>query len=222
LAWFFPVWLGFCPVWLGFFWFFSVWVWFGSVSVLGSNQFDLVFFGLTLFLSGLAWFFSVWVWFGFFSFRLIKPKPNRTGQFFQNFNRFNRVFFTVRFFRLFFSGFLGLIGFLVFLFTPIRKRFLKMKSMKDIYNVKLIDICLYKVKLMKIKLKIRLKICLLNIFVSFRPPGDTNREFSNHSSYRFFLLSNIHYSHAITSPKRVERIEFFFELCSHVKEIEHM
>jgi hypothetical protein len=115
---------------------------------------------------------------------------------------------------------------------------------------------------MKIKLKIRLKICLLNIFVSFRPPGDTNREFSNHSSYRFFHLSpgdtnrefsnhsshrffhlspgdtnrefsnhsshrffhvsNVHYSYAFTSLKRVERIEFFFELCSHVKEIEHV
>jgi hypothetical protein len=30
---------------------------------------------------------------------LIKSKPNRTGRFFQNFNRF---FFTVRFFQLFF------------------------------------------------------------------------------------------------------------------------
>jgi hypothetical protein len=37
--------------------------------------------------------------FGFFGFRLIKPKPNRTGRFFQNFNRF---FFTIRFFQLFF------------------------------------------------------------------------------------------------------------------------
>jgi len=50
--------------------------------------------------------------FGFFGFRLIKPKLNRTGRFFQNFNRF---FFTVRFFWFFFSGFLG---FLVFLLTP--------------------------------------------------------------------------------------------------------
>jgi hypothetical protein len=112
LAWFFPV-------WLSFFWFFSVWVWFGSVSVLGSNQFDLVFFGLALFLSGLAWFFSVWVWFGFFSFRLIKPKPNRTGQFFQNFNRF---FFTVRFFRLFFFQFSRFNQFFDFFFHPLLER----------------------------------------------------------------------------------------------------
>jgi hypothetical protein len=51
------------------------------------------------------------VWFGFFDFKLIKPKSNRTGWFFQNFNRF---FFTVRFFRLFFFGFLDLMVFLVF------------------------------------------------------------------------------------------------------------
>jgi len=61
------------------------------------------------------YFFSVSVRFGFFSFLLIKLKPNRTGRFFQNFNRF---FFSVRFFRLFFSGFLGLISFLIFLLTP--------------------------------------------------------------------------------------------------------
>jgi hypothetical protein len=42
-------------------------------------------------------------------------KPNRTGQFFQNFNRF---FFRFGFFDYFFSGFLGLIGFLGFLLTP--------------------------------------------------------------------------------------------------------
>ena len=63
----------------------------------------------------LARFFSVWVRFGFFGFRLIKPKSNRTGRFFQNFNWFHQFFFTVRFFQLFFSGFLG---FLVFLLTP--------------------------------------------------------------------------------------------------------
>jgi hypothetical protein len=57
--------------------------------------------------------------FGFFGFKLIKPKPNRTGWFFQNFNLF---FFTVQFFRLFFSGFLGLIGFLVF-FSPLGNRY---------------------------------------------------------------------------------------------------
>jgi hypothetical protein len=58
--------------------------------------------GLARFFSGLAWFFSVWVRFGFFSFRLIKLKPNRTSRVFQNSNRFNRIFFMVRFFRLFF------------------------------------------------------------------------------------------------------------------------
>ena len=73
-----PVWLGFS----GFTWFFLVWLGFGSVfSSLGSVQF------------------------GFFGFRLIKSKPNRTGQFFQNFNWFNRFFFKVRFFRFFFLVF---------------------------------------------------------------------------------------------------------------------
>jgi hypothetical protein len=64
--------------------------------------------------------FLVWVWFGFFGFMLIKPKPNRTGRFFQNFNRFNQVFFTVWFFSYYFSGFLDLIGFSIF-FLPIEK-----------------------------------------------------------------------------------------------------
>jgi hypothetical protein len=54
----------FKPVWLGF----SVW--------LGFFRFGSIFS----------------VRFGFFIFKLIKPKPNRTGWFFQNFNRF---FFTV-------------------------------------------------------------------------------------------------------------------------------
>ena len=68
------------PVWLGFFVFGSFFpVWIG---------FFLVWLG----------FFLVSVRFGFFDFRLIKPKPNQTGRFFQNFNRFNRFFFTVRFF----------------------------------------------------------------------------------------------------------------------------
>jgi len=52
--------------------------------------------------------------FGFFGSKLKKPEPNRTGRFFQNFNRF---FFTVRFFWLFFFGFLSLIDFSVFLNT---------------------------------------------------------------------------------------------------------
>jgi len=63
----------------------------------------LGFFSLARFWHG----FSVWlgffpVRFGFSGSRLKKPKPNRTGQFFQNFNRF---FFTVRFFQLFFFWF---------------------------------------------------------------------------------------------------------------------
>jgi hypothetical protein len=56
----------------------------------------------------------------FFRFFLIKPKPNRTGWFFQKYNRFNRFFFGSVFSVIFFSGFLGLIGFPVFLLTPIR------------------------------------------------------------------------------------------------------
>jgi hypothetical protein len=69
---------------------------------------------------GLAWFrfFVVWVRFGFFGFRLIKPKPNQTGWFFQNFNLF---FSRFGFFGYFFSDFLDLIGFLVFLLTPNHK-----------------------------------------------------------------------------------------------------
>jgi hypothetical protein len=66
-------------------------VWFFWTKT-GSNQFDSVFSGLALFF----WFgsvFLVWVRFVFCGFRLIKPKPNRTGQFFQNFNRFNQFFF---------------------------------------------------------------------------------------------------------------------------------
>jgi hypothetical protein len=50
----------------------------------------------------------------FFGFLLIKLKLNRTGMFFQNFNRF---FSRFGFFGYFFSGFLGLISFLVFLLT---------------------------------------------------------------------------------------------------------
>jgi hypothetical protein len=56
-------------------------------------------------------FFSFWIRFSFFGFRLIKPKPNRTGRFFQDFNRF---FFMVWFFQLFFFNFLS---FLIFLLT---------------------------------------------------------------------------------------------------------
>jgi hypothetical protein len=68
---------------------------------------------------GLARFFSIFsvsvsVRFGFFSFLLIKPKPNQTGCFFLNFNRFNRFFFRFGFFSYFFSSLIGLISFSVF------------------------------------------------------------------------------------------------------------
>jgi len=114
--------LGQKPVQTGLARFFQFW--------LGFLGFGSVFFGLARFFwfgSVLARFFqfgSVFLRFfvGFGSVRLgfflIKPKPNRTGRFFQKFNRFNRFFFSVRFFQLFFSGFLGLIGFSVFLLTP--------------------------------------------------------------------------------------------------------
>ena len=58
------------------------------------------------------WLGFLRVWLGF---RFIKPKPNRTGRFFQNFNRF---FFTVQFFRLLFSSFLGFLGFFYFFTYP--------------------------------------------------------------------------------------------------------
>jgi hypothetical protein len=74
------------PVQTNQFWFFR--------TKTGSNRFGSVFF-------------PVWVWFGFFGFRLIKPKPNRTGRFFKIFNRFNRFFSRFGFFSYFFSGFLG-------------------------------------------------------------------------------------------------------------------
>jgi len=46
-------------------------------------------FWLGFFLFGSVFRFgSVWARFDFFGFLLIKPKPNRTGHFFQNFNRF--------------------------------------------------------------------------------------------------------------------------------------
>jgi hypothetical protein len=71
------------------------WVWLGFLG------FGLVFFVL-------ARFFSVWlgvffgsVRFGFFGFLLIKPKPNRTDRFFQNFN----WFFYGSVFQLFFVQF---------------------------------------------------------------------------------------------------------------------
>ena len=106
---------------------------FGSVRFFraktGSNRFGLVFSVLARFFPVLARFFrfgsvfsvfSVWlgfgsVWLGFFSgflsvsvrfgFLFIKPKPNRTGRFFQKINRFNWFFFgsvfSVNFFPVF-------------------------------------------------------------------------------------------------------------------------
>jgi hypothetical protein len=86
-------------VWLGFLGFGSVFsVNFGSVF----SDFGLVFFGLARFFSG---FLSVSVRFGFFGFLVIKPKPNRTGWFFQKFNRFNRFFFGSVFSVIFFLVF---------------------------------------------------------------------------------------------------------------------
>jgi hypothetical protein len=112
LAWFFRFWLGF----FGLARFFR----FGS----GLAQFWL---GLARFFSG---FLSVSVRFGFL---VIKPKPNRTGWFFQKFNRF---FFWFGFFGYCFSDFLGLIGFPVFLLTPTCK--IKMLLVKYIYKKELI------------------------------------------------------------------------------------
>ena len=70
--------------------------------------------------TSLARFFSGFFGFGsvqFFGFLLIKPKPNRTDWFFQNFNRFNRFFLRFGFFSYFFSG---LIGF-SFFFLPLKR-----------------------------------------------------------------------------------------------------
>jgi hypothetical protein len=69
------------------------------------SRFWLGFLGFGSVFPGLAWFFPVffvWVRFGFL---LIKLKPNRTGQFFQNFNRFNRFFLRFGFFGYFFLFF---------------------------------------------------------------------------------------------------------------------
>jgi hypothetical protein len=104
---------------------------FGSVQFFraktGSNQFGSVFLVLARFFSvclGFGSVFPVWlsfgsVWLGFFSvfcrFRfgsvfcgllLIKPKPNRTGRFFQKYNRFNRFFLGSVFSIIFISVFL--------------------------------------------------------------------------------------------------------------------
>ena len=76
-------------------------------------QFWLDFLGFGSIFSVLAWFFRLSlilaqlfsVRFGFFSFFLIKPKPNQTDRFFQNFNQFNQFFFSVQFFWFFFLVF---------------------------------------------------------------------------------------------------------------------
>jgi hypothetical protein len=90
---------------------FSVFSGFGSVFRFGSvfsvlARFFLVLAQFSRFwlgFSGLARFFcrffSVLVRFGFL---LIKPKPNRTGRFFQNFNRFFfGLIFSINFFLVF-------------------------------------------------------------------------------------------------------------------------
>jgi len=104
------------------------WFRFGSVRFFrektGLNRFGSVFPVLArCFRFGSV--FPVWLCFGsfflvfsvsvrFFIFLLIKPKPNWTGRFFQNFNKF---FFQFSFFSCFFSNFLDLINFSVF-FSP--------------------------------------------------------------------------------------------------------
>ena len=75
--------------------------------------------------TSLARFFSGCVFgldsvrFGFFGFRLIKPKLNRTGRFFQNSNRFNRFFFTVWFFQLFFFSIFSVYSVFRFFCSPL-------------------------------------------------------------------------------------------------------
>ena len=83
----------FKPVWLGF-------------SVLARfSRFWLSFSGLTRlawFFSSLPRFFPVFFGLGSIRFGFLLIKSNRTGLFFQNFNRFDRFFFQFLFFRLFF------------------------------------------------------------------------------------------------------------------------
>ena len=77
--------------------------WFGSVFLVLARFFRFgSVFSVWLRFSLLAqFFFSISVRFGFFSFLLIKPKSNRTGQYFQNFNWFN-YFYLFGFFSYFF------------------------------------------------------------------------------------------------------------------------
>ena len=83
------------------------WFWLGFLSLARFFWFGSVFFPV----------FSVSV--RFFGFLLIKPKPNRTCRFFQNFNRFNRFFFSVRFFWLFFFQFSQFNRFFCFFCSPL-------------------------------------------------------------------------------------------------------
>jgi hypothetical protein len=88
---------------------------FGSVRFLGQKPVQTGLARFFWFWLGFFWFwlgFSVWlgffpgffpVRFGFFSFLLIKLKPNRPV--FSNFNRFNRVFFGSVFSVIFFPVF---------------------------------------------------------------------------------------------------------------------
>jgi hypothetical protein len=86
----------------------------GSVF-LEQNRFKPVWLGFFWFWLGFFWFFVGFGSVQFFAYKA-ETEPNRTGRFFQKFNRF----FSVRFFRLFFfSGFLDLIGFPVF-FSPLK------------------------------------------------------------------------------------------------------
>jgi len=74
-------------------------------TLLGFFRFGSVFFPV----------FPAWVRCDFFSFRLIKSKPNQTGRFFQNFNWFNWFFSQFGFLVIFFSS--DFLDFPVFLLT---------------------------------------------------------------------------------------------------------
>ena len=82
----------FKPVWIGF-------SDFGSVFSVLARFFPVLARFFLVLLGFFSGFLLVSVRFGFFGFLFIKPKPKRTGRFFQKYNRF---FFSVRFFRLFF------------------------------------------------------------------------------------------------------------------------
>jgi len=140
----------FIPTGFGSVWFFR--------TKTNSNRFGSFFlFWLSFFRFGSV-FFRFWlgffliffslgsVRFGFFGFRLIKPKPNRTGRFFQNFNRF---IFKLQFFRLFFSDFLGFSVFLLTLNGLFLEFGLGLINELNIsllvihWHIDLIDYCLY-------------------------------------------------------------------------------